>query len=256
MPHITNHIAVVLCLIALLAQSASACELNVRWNEDAPYTFFADDKVQGIDADTIDAVLSKLGCQSKYVEAPWARALLMLEQGKVDIVSGAFKTPEREKFAYFSKVPSDSNNLLFLRAADKETWRLEKLTELTTSSFKLGAQIDVHYGPDYETLIASPEFKDNLVFQSNRKSLWKMLSLGRIDGLIADEITGKLEIKELGLKQDIYMTDIIVSTEPAFIMFSKHSPSINADFLERFDKAYLELVESGGVEAIKSRYLD
>ncbi len=233
---------------------ADSCEKRVRFSNDAPFTFLENGRVVGIDADMIRSVLKGLDCEPVFIELPWARALKMLEQGKIDIVSGAFKTPEREQYAHYSSIPQYSPNVLFVKAEKLKSLQIDNLLDLIDTEFTLGAQIDVHYGPDYETLANSESFKKNIHLNANRESLWKMLDLGRIDGLIADEITGRLELKKLGLQHRIKRTHIIVSQAPSFVIFSK--AAVEKGFVEKFDRELSSMQEEGSIESIKRFYLD
>ncbi|MEB3733140.1 transporter substrate-binding domain-containing protein [Halopseudomonas pachastrellae] len=62
----------------------------------------ADGSVRGISIDTHTTVLERLGCKTVLRKLPWARALRELETGRLDILHGAFRRPEREVYAHFS----------------------------------------------------------------------------------------------------------------------------------------------------------
>ena len=51
----------------------------------------------------IRSALKGLNREASFVELLWVGALRELEQGRLDILPGGLRTPEREKFAYFSR---------------------------------------------------------------------------------------------------------------------------------------------------------
>lgn len=58
----------------------------------------------GLTADYIALVQKYLGVKIKIVkDKPWAEVLEMAKKGEVDIISDAVKTPERQKYLYFTK---------------------------------------------------------------------------------------------------------------------------------------------------------
>ena len=66
------------------------CVKTVRWYDDAPYAFKgADGQPAGIAVDLAAAALKTLHCQTSFVEMPWARALLELQAGRLDLLPGA-----------------------------------------------------------------------------------------------------------------------------------------------------------------------
>jgi len=230
------------------------CKVTVRWSEDPPYTFQKLGRVQGIEADIARTVLTKMNCKTEFIRLPWARALRMLAVGQVDILTGAYKTAEREEFAIYSAVPHYSPNVLFTKKNNSQRWDIHTLSDLAKTTFKLGAQIDVNYGGSYETLLTVPEFRNNLHFNSSRQALWKMLHLGRIDGVIADKTTGRLELKNLGWSDDIVPSSVVVSQQPAYTIFSK--VSVSEAFVSKYDRFLKEMKDNGEISAIESYYLD
>lgn len=245
-------------LLLLLSSPAMAdpqCEKTLRWNDDPPLSMqLPDGRVGGIYVELNEAALERLGCKTRLRKLPWARALKELELGRLDILPGAFRRPEREAYAHFSgTVLPPSRNILFARPDTIERWPITRLPELANLPFRLGAQIDVQYGPDYQVLMSDPQYADGVFMANNRSSLWNMIDKGRIDGAIADEHTGAWEIQQLGLGDAITATDVVVSDDAAEVAFSKRSNDLN--FVRAYATALQELVSDGSYQRIVRRYL-
>lgn len=240
--------------LAGLVQAQQVCLKTVRWFDDPPYSFRASsDEIQGFYADVARAALRHMGCEPLFVEMPWARALLELEKGRLDILPGALRKPGREAYAYFSRPVNRSPNVLFLGKEAAAKYRITKLSDIIGTDFRLGAQIDVSYGASFDALLAKPAFQARLTPVTLRRSAWQMIPINRIDGLIADEVTGLLELQQLGLSQAIAKTQVVVSAEPAMFAFSKQSNS--PDVVEGFNKAFNVLLSNGQYKKIAERYL-
>jgi polar amino acid transport system substrate-binding protein len=185
---------------------------------------------------------------------PWARALESLKNGQIDIISGAFKTPERQEFAHFSSIDEHSPNILFLRKGEEPKWALNSLADIAASTFKLGTQINVSYSREFDLLKEQEAFSKRLFTVSDRESLWKMLELKRVDGVIADKITGLIELKALGFKDKIVPSSLVISNDPSYFAFSKQTTS--EEFVQQFDKMFSELISNGTINKIENLYIN
>lgn len=247
-------LAMVLLGVAASQAQAAGCTKTVRWNQDPPYfTRGGTGDVAGIDADIVREALRRMACKPVFSEMPWARALLELEMGRLDILPGAFKTPEREEFAFFSVDVNRSPNVLFMSARASVKYRFERLVDVASTPFRLGAQIKVSYGDEFDALMAQPAFAARVVPLTHRASAWKMMQADRLDGVIADQVTGIMEIQQLGMAADVVKTRIIVSGDAAKIAFSRKS--INPAFVEQFNKAFESMKTDGTYRRILEAYL-
>jgi polar amino acid transport system substrate-binding protein len=245
------------CVLSFVSQSVFACSKTLRWNDDPPFTYSDErnpEKVQGISVDTVREILQSLNCELKLVKMPWARALESLKNGQIDIISGAFKTPERQEFAHFSSIDEHSPNILFLRKGEEPKWALNSLADIAASTFKLGTQINVSYSREFDLLKEQEAFSKRLFTVSDRESLWKMLELKRVDGVIADKITGLIELKALGFKDKIVPSSLVISNDPSYFAFSKQTTS--EEFVQQFDKMFSELISNGTINKIENHYIN
>ncbi|MDM4766043.1 transporter substrate-binding domain-containing protein [Pelomonas sp. SE-A7] len=230
------------------------CVLSQRWNEDPPYSMrLANGEIRGINIELVAEALSRMGCTVKLVEMPFARALTELAAGRLDILPGALRRPERELFAHFAQERWHSRNRLFAHVQSRSLWPQSKLAEIPASGFRLGVQLGVSYGPEYAELSRDPAFVQTLQKSGSRRNLWQMLKLRRIDGLIADELTARYEIAELGLQNLVGMTEVVASTESSGFAFSK--ATVNEAFVERFNAATEAMVKDGSYQAIVQKYI-
>lgn len=243
-------------VLALCSAGAQAgpCQKSVRWYDDAPYSYrAADGQLAGISIEVAREALGRVGCEARFVELPWARALVELEAGRLDILPGALKTAERERFAYFSRPVNRSPNVLFVSKAAAGKYRIQRLADLMGTDFRLGMQLGVVYGAEYKDLLDKPDFKARLNPVTLRRNAWNMVELGRLDGQIADETTGLVELQQLGLLPDMVKTRVVTSADPAHMAVGKASNS--AEFAESFDKALGSMLADGSFRAIRERHV-
>jgi len=247
-----------LLLMACLAvpvRAAESCELRVRWAEDPPYFIPVNGHVEGLLIEELTETLSRMGCKPVWVQLPWARALVELQEGRIDVVAGALRRPDREAYAWFVDRRSEARNRLYMRTAD-----IARLGDATTlaavfkARLRLGVQIGVVYGPEYTELVKEPAFRALLTQASTRRSLWQMLDLGRVDGVLASEVNARWEVNELGLGPRLVATPVVLSPEPTYVMLSRRS--VTPAQVEAFREAGEAMERDGTLRRITSRYLD
>ena len=132
-------------------------------------------------------------------------------------------------------------------------YRLSNLADIVGTRFRLGAQIGVAYGPEFDRLAKTPEFLGNITMITSRRSAWKMMEFDRIDGIIADQLSALIELKEEGLKDAVVTTNIVVSESPALVAMSRVTTT--PEFVANFDKAIGALVADGSYKTIMDRYM-
>lgn len=243
--------------LALVAISpaifAATCEKTVRWHHDPPYSSKnPQGVVTGVYVELLQSALKKMGCSTKLVEMPWARALVELEAGRLDILPGALYSVERTRFALFSIPVNTSSNVLFLKKSALKKFQLKNLEDILQSNFRLGVQIDVSYGTNFDKLLKDPAFLKHLSLIRNRENGWKMLEIDHIDGLIADEATGLIELQDLHLQTLIIKSSVVTSTAPSMIAFSKKT--VDSAFVEKFNKVFKEMVASKEYVQLKEKH--
>jgi polar amino acid transport system substrate-binding protein len=194
-----------------------------------------------------------MGCSTKLVEMPWARALVELEAGRLDILPGALNTVDRSRFALFSIPVNNSPNILFMKKSAIEKFQLKNLEDILQSNFRLGAQIDVSYGSSYDILLKNPAFFKHVSHIRNRENGWKMLEIDHIDGLISDEATGLIELQDLHLQTLIVKSKVIASNESGTIAFSKKT--VEPSFVDHFNKVLNEMIANGEYVRIREKHI-
>lgn len=242
-------------LMVVACGALQACEVRARWNDDPPFAMrLADGRIGGLNVELVEQTLARMGCKAQWLELPWARALVELEAGRLDLLPGGFRRPEREPYAFFVADHELSQNRLFVRKADRASIAAAtRLAEVARPGWRLGVQIGVVYGPEYADLLAQPQFRARLTQATARRSLWQMLELGRVDGVLSSEVSARWELQQAGLADAIVPTGVLLSHEPAYVLISRRSR--DAAWAERYQQAFAGLKADGGMARIVHKYL-
>jgi len=241
--------------VAAGASSAAACELRVRWGVDPPFSMGdGHGGVVGLRAELTELALFRIGCRTIWIELPWARALREFHAGRLDVLPGALRTPEREAAAHWAEQGVAFANRLFVRREQLRFYdQATTLPDAWRPGLQLGVQIGVVYGPDYSEMLKDAAFRDALTHATARPSLWQMLDKGRVDGVLADEASARWELEQLRLSHRIVATPVVVSTQAAQVMFNKRT--VDAALVERFRAATAAMDRDGSQARIIGRYL-
>jgi hypothetical protein len=72
------------CFLSTFA-SAGSERLTVAYQQWPPYKIVQNGTIGGIDTLVLDEIARRTGLEFDYVECPWARCLIMLQDGSVDM---------------------------------------------------------------------------------------------------------------------------------------------------------------------------
>lgn len=246
-------VALLLTLALNSSVMAGGCVKRMGWSVDVPYMMRdATGQLVGLDVDIARAALRRLDCTLELHEQPFARSLLDLEAGTLDMMPSVFRRPEREQFAHFSAPLYEARKRLYLPAAALPAFRARSLREWLVSGATLGVLPGVSYGPEFTELSREPQLRRQLHTVVNRRSLWQMLDRGRIDDMLADELTAGHELAQLGLLGKVAPAPLVLVGEPSHTIFSKRSTA--ADFVQRYNLALQEMARTGQLRELLKRY--
>jgi polar amino acid transport system substrate-binding protein len=219
-------LSVVFLVLVFQVTASSAESVLVTGHSDrAPFDWQEGEYIRGAAVEIIEIVLRELDIEveSRYV-GPWARALLNLEEGSVDIMCGVYATPERRKFAEFS-VP-------FKEWRDLEGKRIGDILGASRSR-EFDKWRKVHGDIEYVS--------DNLI---NIKKLEK----GRIDCFVMSHDSGVIFIKSHGYGERIVPLEKPVDVNYLCYGISKKSPILR--YLTHINKRLDELRADGTIDAV------
>ncbi len=219
-------LAGLLGLLALAGGSAKAdadCRLRVGWEPYAIYTYAgASGEVTGADIDLMRAIGRDLGCEITFKQAPWTRVLLEVENGTIDVSTSTSRTPEREKFAWFSNSYRTTEMAIYVRRGEVGIYRLDNLGAVAKVGFKLGVIAGYHYGPEFAALMRDPVFSGFVDAAIDYQTNIKKLMHGRIDGYLVEDVGVMLaEAKTLGVLDQIERYPLAIPGEKLHLMFSR-----------------------------------
>lgn len=237
------------------AGDSESCLLRVAWEPYGLFTFEdAAGNVTGIDIEVVKAVAGEIGCDLVFRELPWARILLEVETGAVDVSSSTSLTPERTEWAYFSRPYRQAEMALYVRKGESDEYHLEKLEDIAHADFRLGVIDGYFLGEGYAQAMEDPAFAAHVEGAADYKVNLQKLLHGRIDGFLVDDTAVLMEeARALGILDRVERHPLAIAGDDLHFMFSKKT--VSADTVAAFDRALARLQEQGRISRIFERFL-
>ncbi len=178
-------------------------------NRDYPPYEFMDAKGQpiGYDVDLARAVARTMGLEVRIQAAPWDQIRQALEAGRIDMAAGMLRSPDRERFADFSKPHLVVHYSIFLR---RDSPPVENLGELR------GRRVLVERGSQMHDYLVSLGFGSWIVPVASEPEALRILASGHCDAALAPHLQGTLQIQNAGLSNLRSVGGPVLSRELCF----------------------------------------
>ena len=231
-----------LCSLLLITSGLALgqdCRLRVGWEEWYPLIHERDGQLAGSEFVLLSTLAKQANCQLEFIELPWIRALKSLQNGDIDLLYGASKTPEREAFAQFSR-PYRVEQMLLLtqREGPSQPGPISLTDWLATPNGNgkprvLGVILGFYYGDQLDLIVHAPEAQAQRLQVRWDQQLLKLLKARRIDGyLIEASIAPQLTRQNPQALQQHQVSE--QNPEPMHLMFSQRVP---VEIVQRFNAA-------------------
>jgi len=226
--------------------------IKIAISEYPPYEYLGkDDKIEGIDVDTITESFKLKGYKVEFIMVPWLRAVYMTNQGLVDGIASVIHSPDHDRDFLASDPISYAQNYFF----KKKTLQIDPKDINDLSQYNIGLIKGFPYGdkfnqanlPNKQPLISNSPIKDNLY----------KLNEGRID-LIVCEIRACTYFIEkypelfsnINYLESVQADDV----SPYYLGFSRANMQRSELLLKDFNDGLSQYVKSGARAANIKKY--
>lgn len=233
-------------LLSALLVSSSQAEApkvvracTVAWH---PFVSTVDGKVSGNDTEVLQKAVKEIGCDRVEVQdVPWKRCLKMAEDGEVDVIYPASKSPDREFFLHYPQTALHHVSYVFITKVDAQQ---EWSTKRDVSSLPQPIGIPLGYSVSEQLhKEKGARFDENA--KDDRTNLEK-LSLGRVGTIIIERMSGLDLMHKLKADKTLVMLDPpYLQDKEYYIAVSKKS-AIAIDLRNALDKVLPKLVQEKG----------
>jgi len=178
-------------------------------NRDYPPYEFLDAKGQptGYDVDLIQAVARAMDLEIRIYPAPWDQIRQALEAGRIDVAAGMLRSPDRERFADFSKPHMVVHYSIFLRRDSPPAKNLGDLR---------GRKVLVEQGSQMHEHLIALGYGSGVVPVASEPETLRALASGQQDAALAPHLQGTLQIRNAGLSNLRSVGGPVLSRELCF----------------------------------------
>ena len=231
-----------------LPVSAGPERLTVAYPQWPPYKIVQNGTIGGIDALVLDEIARRTGLAFDYVECPWARCLILLQNGGVDLITSIAQTEERRASMDFLEPAARDNYAISFYTNVKGRYAISRYEDL------YGLDIGVIRRSAYfERFDQDRQLQKTLVTRETQ--LVDMLASQRLDVIVGIGANLDYLIHESGRSGVIRKSSFEIETkDPAYIAVSKKSTHKNA--VPRLEKALSDLRRAHEIERIERTFLD
>jgi len=250
-----------LCIViyAFLTPSAGAadtqpCVMKMGWDLWPPYQYIDESgKLTGFDIDFISAIGKLMDCEVVYQEVNWARGLVDLENGNLDLIPNANFTEERSVWAHYSEPYRDSSIVMYIRKGELELYPYQSLKDIAGTEFRLGVGRGVVYSDEFSMLQKNPEFRERLQYiPTSEMQQYEMLQAGRIYGILRSITALKSLHDSFGQGFNLEIHPMPVVSARQHVIFSKKS--VSAEKVERFNESLRTIQKNGLLDRLAANY--
>ncbi len=153
-----------------------------------PFTFVDHDKLQGFEVDVLNAIGKQTGDDIKFVTASFSGLAGMLDSGRIDTIANQITiTPERQaKYAFSQPYVYDGAQVVVRKGNDA----IHGVEDLK------GKTVIMNLGSNYETLLKSLPYADEINLKTYESNIEQDVALGRADAFVMDRTSATQVIKD------------------------------------------------------------
>ncbi|MBU2708263.1 transporter substrate-binding domain-containing protein [Zooshikella marina] len=221
--------------------------------EFPPFNFKGEDgNPAGINTDVLIEMFKKMGSQNSYKDIkiqPWVRGYrTTLEEGSMNVLYSAIKTPERENLFKWVGPLTDSTNDIIVLKQNASKVKIEKDSDLVKYKY---AVIREDIGE--QLLVKAGVKSSNISYSTNLFAMIKKLQDDKVDAVSYNGTVAKWLIKKQGMNPSDFEIVYTMKLGQHYFAFNK---SIDDNVVEAHQKA-LDAVKNDQalMSKIKDKYL-
>jgi polar amino acid transport system substrate-binding protein len=206
----------------------------------------------GIDPQLLDVIRSRTGCQFERVVLPRNRIWAELQNGSLDLATGAIPTPERKAYGYL--LPYLKTRNLVLVRKDLAPG-LKSIADLQGGSERVGIVRGFRHEPTYDALVAILEKQDRVVKAADIAENLKLLDKGIVGAIFSQPIVFRQYLSEDYLQNNVVLRDWAPNDEMSIGALILSRKSFTATQASNWDALLVALQKDGTLQKINRSFL-
>lgn len=242
-------------LLLFFAQGLSAADCVIRTSVSGtlqPYYYYDDkQQVAGYSVDMLRLLFEPTECDLEFIELPWGRALELLLDGDIDVMTNLTKIESRKPYLYFIG-PHNEERMVVVIDTEQVTG-VSNFEQLKNAGIFVSALSNGYYGPEFQQAMETDaDFNTNLVLLRTSETQRQMLKSGRIAAAIEDEQVYRKWQKDEALDPERFVIAFTLYSSPVHIGLSRKS--LSPGQIELLRAQWQRMRESGQLRQLTQHY--
>ncbi len=209
---------------------------------------------QGYNVELFMALSQAVGCKATIIDVPWARALQLLKQGELTVMSNMSHNAERASFAHFIG-PHRYDQMLLI---GQRQWlgKFETLHDLAVHKAPIVLMQGVYYGEQFAQLFPTTKAHTHsrwFLVSTNAQKI-DMLASGRVELSVEDELTLQQLYRQQRLDPAHIVPLLTLEKNAVYFAFSRQQITDAQALL--LQNAWQKIERDGTVQRITTHYFD
>ena len=207
----------------------------------------------GIDVQLLDAIKSRTGCQFERVVLPRNRIWAELQNGSLDVATGAIPTPERKAYGYLLPYLKTRNLALVRKSAGTQ---LQSIADLQSGTERIGVVRGFRHEATYDALIAGLEKQDRVVKAVDVADNLRLLDKGIVSVIFSQPMVFRQYLSEEHLHNQVVLRDWAPNDEMSIGALILSRKSFTAEQARNWDALLVALQKDGTLLKINRSFLN
>jgi len=237
----------------LISKSAFSCTLILAVSDDFPpyHMRHSDSTWSGVSIDIAKELVKKANCELAVLDVPWIRAIKLLKEGKVHLLTNFTKNPQRSQFSYFL-VPHHIEQVSFI-THKKKNIDVQKISDLKQFKGSIGITRGNYFGLEFNKyVLQSKQVKNKVVEIKSNNDRYLMLLQGRINGMFDDKLSADYLLNQQLKNSQEFSIRFSFNDSPVYFGISKKS--VSHDLRKKLNTAWLQILDQNHIAKIYEKY--
>ncbi|MBA4367123.1 MAG: hypothetical protein C0403_05730, partial [Desulfobacterium sp.] len=215
-------------------------------DSNPPFMYDKDGKASGLYPELTIELFKRIGAAVSVKAYPWKRVVMMIDKSTAG-VAGIYKNKERlQKYDYSDPIGKESIHLFVKSDSNISFTKFEDL-----KGYRIGINVGWSLGDEFDNLkkqalFTVDEGKSTILnFQKMKKN--------RIDAVACIYEDGLLQIKELGISNEVKSLPKEIITNEVYITFNKNAGK--TALLKKINEEIQKMKADGSIQAIYDKIL-
>ena len=245
-----------LVMISATSLQAEPCLLKVQAQHFPPRFIKLESATgevewQGFNAELYQQLAERMGCQLELFEIPFGRAMQLLAEGELGMMSNVSKNAERAEFAHFIGPVSTERTMVV--GSSSLLGQVSNLQQLAEVDGHIGLMQGVFYGQEFANELAqNTHLQERLAYVGTSQQKLDLLLRGRIQLTFEDSLTLQQLYQQQVLDQLELVALFTLYESPVYLAVSK--AAFDKERLHQLQLAWQQLVADGVLSGLQQCY--